>query len=167
MPWTKLSDDFSDDCWVLSDAAHRLHVEGLVWSNRKLLDCCIPKEEIRRFKCPEAVAELVERGWWADEDDVYRIVHHSGYQRPADQVLALQERNRKNGRNNKAKPSREQWKPKLSTTQMGSQVDSELGTQRDRTGQDRALEVSSDQEPEREQVEWPRVHIPGQGTYSF
>jgi hypothetical protein len=31
MTWTKLSDDFSDDCWELSDAAVRLHMEGLVW----------------------------------------------------------------------------------------------------------------------------------------
>lgn len=26
MTWTKLSDDFSDDCWRLSDAAWRLHI---------------------------------------------------------------------------------------------------------------------------------------------
>ncbi len=29
MTWTKLSDDFSDDCWTLSDQAFRLHTEGL------------------------------------------------------------------------------------------------------------------------------------------
>jgi hypothetical protein len=42
MTWAKLSDDFTDDCWTLSDGAFRLHVEGLVWSNRKLLDLVIP-----------------------------------------------------------------------------------------------------------------------------
>ena len=69
MPWTKLSDDYSDDCWELSDAAYRLHTEGLNWSNRKLLDCLIPKHDIRLFaKHPEAVPELLAIGWWADRD---------------------------------------------------------------------------------------------------
>jgi hypothetical protein len=44
MTWTKLSDDFSDDCWQLSDAAYRLHVDGLNWSNRKLLNCLLSKD---------------------------------------------------------------------------------------------------------------------------
>ena len=39
MTWTKLSDDFGDDCWELSDAAYRLHVEGLLWSNRNSSIC--------------------------------------------------------------------------------------------------------------------------------
>ncbi|MGC7224587.1 hypothetical protein RBA13_22790, partial [Mycobacteroides abscessus subsp. massiliense] len=42
MTWTKLSDDYGDDCWRLSDAAFRTHTEGLCWSNRKLLDLVIP-----------------------------------------------------------------------------------------------------------------------------
>ena len=47
MTWTKLSDDFSDDCWQLSDAAYRLHTEGLIWSNRKLLNLRLDKAEMR------------------------------------------------------------------------------------------------------------------------
>lgn len=35
MTWTKVSDDFTDECWTLSDEAFRLHIEGLTWSNRK------------------------------------------------------------------------------------------------------------------------------------
>ncbi len=38
MTWTKLGDEFGDECWTLSDAAYRLHVDGLVWSNRKGTD---------------------------------------------------------------------------------------------------------------------------------
>src|ERR1700722_16304557 len=76
MTWTKLSDDFSDDCWELSDAAVRLHMEGLVWSNRKLLDCRLVKDEMVRWaKRPGAAEELVAAGWWRDDDTVYLIVH--------------------------------------------------------------------------------------------
>lgn len=98
MTWTKQSDDFADDCWGLSDAAFRLHSEGLIWSNRKLLDCRIPKEDLRRFKRPEAVTELLETGWWAEEGEVYVIRHHAGYQRRREDVLAQQAANLANGR---------------------------------------------------------------------
>jgi len=99
MTWTKFSDDFSDDCWTLSDAAFRLHVEGLVWSNRKLLDLELDKDEVRRWaKHPEAAEELLATGWWKDEGDHYLIVHHAAYQRDRDQVLAQQEANQKNGK---------------------------------------------------------------------
>ncbi len=70
MTWTKLSDDFSDDCWDLSDAAFRTHVEGLVWSNRKLLDCHIDLGETRRFaKHEEAINELLAARWWEPSPD--------------------------------------------------------------------------------------------------
>src|SRR5215203_2236641 len=70
--WTKLSDDFSDDCWQLSDKAFRLHVEGLLWSNRKLTDLRLNKNELRRWaKHPEVVSELVEIGWWSERGDHY------------------------------------------------------------------------------------------------
>lgn len=38
MTWTKLGDEFADECWTLTDAAFRLHTEGLLWSNRMLTD---------------------------------------------------------------------------------------------------------------------------------
>ena len=81
MTWTTLSDDFSDDCWTLSDAAFRLHTEGLVGSNRKLLDLRIPKDDLRRFASyPDAVGELLAVGWWTEDGGVYVIRHHGGYQ---------------------------------------------------------------------------------------
>jgi hypothetical protein len=99
MTWTKLSDDFSDDCWKLSDAAFRLHVEALNWTMRKLTGELLVKDEMRLWpKHPEAAAELVERGYWRDEGDCYVIVHHMGYQREPEKVLAQQEVNRQNGR---------------------------------------------------------------------
>jgi len=101
MTWTKLSDDFTDDCWELSDGAHRLHIEALVWSNRKLLDCRISKKDMARWaKHPEPgfISELLNCGWWEDDDDAYVVVHHSGYQRTREQVLRQQTVNRAAGR---------------------------------------------------------------------
>lgn len=139
MSWSKLSDDFSDDCWTLSDQAFRTHVEGLVWSNRKLLDCRIPKADVRRFaKHPEAVAELVDVGWWSDEGDHYLIRHHARYQREKEQVLKIQQRNQKNGATG-GRPAREQAQQISRETQSVTQVGSQMETQRDRTGQARPL----------------------------
>lgn len=118
MTWTKLSDDFSDDCWELSDEAFRLHVEGLLWSARKLLDLVLAKDEMHRWaKHPEAVSELVERGYWRDEGDGrYRIVHHACYQRSRAQEMRRQEANRAN--------AHERWRPRASKPQSKPQCDS-------------------------------------------
>lgn len=145
MTWTKLSDDFPDDCWSLSDAAFRLHVEGLSWTNRKLLDCSIPRDDLRRFaKHPDALNELLDSGWWIAEGDTLRIRHHADYQRLREQVIAQQEVNkangRKGGRPRKARPAS---KPERSAPETESVSESLSGseTQRDRTGrvQDGAL----------------------------
>jgi hypothetical protein len=99
MTWTKLSDDFSDDCWELADAAYRLHVDGLVWAMRKLTGGILAKDEMHRWaKHPDAAPELVTRGYWRDEGDRYIIRHHMGYQREPEKVLAQQEVNRLNGK---------------------------------------------------------------------
>lgn len=99
LTWTKLSDDFADDCWDLSSDAFRTHVEGLTWSNRKLLDLRIPKVDFRRFaKRPDAVTELLDAGWWADDGDAYIIRHHAVYQRTRDAVLRQQAARQANGR---------------------------------------------------------------------
>lgn len=101
MTWAKLSDDYSDDCWTLSDAAFRLHTEGLIWSNRKLLDCVLPKDDLRRFaKRSDAVQELLDTGFWQESKDggSYIIRHHADYQRDREAVIAQQEANRANGK---------------------------------------------------------------------
>jgi hypothetical protein len=136
MTWSKLSDDFSDDCWELSDAAVRLHVEGLVWSNRKLLDLRLAKADMVRWaKRPAAASELVAAGWWRDTGNHYAIVHHAAYQRTREAVLKQQEANQKNGRKG-GRPPREQavdiTPPK---TESVSEPLNESKTERDRTGQ--------------------------------
>jgi hypothetical protein len=42
MTWTKTGDEFADECWTLSDAAYRLHHEGLTGldaTGAKLVPC--------------------------------------------------------------------------------------------------------------------------------
>ena len=153
MTWTKLSDDFADDCWTLSDEAFRLHVEGLTWSNRKLLDLLVPKVDVRRFaKHPDATAELVAVGWWTDDGDHYTIRHHADYQRSREDVVKQQSANQANGRKGGRPPgvSREITKP-LETHSV-----SESLSERDRTGQ--ALEEgSSPTAKQNDEPTWPDV----------
>lgn len=107
MTWTKLSDDFADDCETLTDAAFRLHVVGLVWSARKLLDCHIPTEHLRRLEAdPDAVDELLAVGWWTLDGETYVIRHHAMYQQTREQVLKRQAANTANGRKG-GRPGRE------------------------------------------------------------
>ena len=137
--WTKLSDDFGDDCWSLSDAAHRLHVDGLLWSNRKLLDLRIPLDDVRRFKTPDALPELLASGYWAEDGDAYVIRHHGQYQRSREDVIKQQAANAANGRKG-GRPKRSGREQAASVirpeTHSHSEPVSESRTQRDRTGQD-------------------------------
>ena len=83
MTWTKLG----DECWTLSDAAFRLHTEGMCWSNRMLTDGQLAKDDMRRWaRHPEAAEELVAVGWWEDHGGHYQIIHHLGYQRTNEQA---------------------------------------------------------------------------------
>ncbi len=147
MTWTKLSDDFSDDCWTLSDAAFRLHVEGLIWSNRKLLDLHIRKDDLRRFAKDHTVApELVAVGWWSDEGETYVIRHHGTYQPTREAVLARQAANSANGKKG-GRPKRSgtgagreitEMPPSTTPeTQSVSESQSDSRTHRDGTGRDR------------------------------
>lgn len=143
MTWTKLSDDFADDCCTLSDAAFRLHVEGLTWSNRKLLDCRIPDAHLRRFAThPEAVAELLATGWWTEDGDAYLVRHHASYQRLREQVVAQQEANAKNGRKG-GRPRKVREQAQELTDLLTDSV-SKSPSERDGPGQDRAGDVSTD-----------------------
>lgn len=138
MTWTKLSDDFSDDCWSLSDKAFRLHTEALIWSNRKLLDCVIPEDDLRRFaKNPEAAPELLGIGWWTKTDDGFYIIrHHATYQRTREAVVNQQSVNQANGKRGgrPRKPGRELANTINQPTETESLTETE--TERDRTGQD-------------------------------
>lgn len=134
MTWTKLGDEFGDECWTLTDAAFRLHVEGLCWSNRMLTDGRIDKEDMRRWaKHPGAASELVRARWWEDRQDHYQIVHHFGYQRTRDQIARQSIVNSRNGK----KGGRPRHGAQQTKTQSVSESASESQSERDRTGQAR------------------------------
>jgi hypothetical protein len=135
MTWTKLGDEFADECWTLSDAACRLHVEGLVWSNRKGTDGRLNKDDMIRWaKRLEAAEELVAKGWWENHGDYFRIIHHIGYQRTAEAVANQSLANRANRAKGKARPVRP-----VSHSSDGSSdgLSDDSSDKRDRTGQDR------------------------------
>ena len=153
MTWTKLSDDFNDDTDTLSDAAFRLHVEGIVWSNKKLLDVRIPKTDLRRFAKSEVPAnELVEGGWWDDDGDAYVIQHHAVYQRLREAVIRQQTVNRENRakRGKPVPPAREiRFKDSSNDSSHessnGSSIHNGSLNEMDRTGRDEeALGVDFD-----------------------
>jgi len=102
--WTKLGDEFADECWQLSDDAFRTHAEGLIWSNRKHLDGKLDKGEIHRWaKHPEAVTDLVDVGFWEDRNGHFQIIHHQEFQRTAAEWLHQSEVNRANRAKRKPK----------------------------------------------------------------
>lgn len=166
MTWTKLSDDYSDDCWTLSDAAFRLHTEALVWSNRKLLDCVIPADDLRRFaKNPEAAPELVNVGWWVLTDDGFYVIrHHATYQRTREAVLNQQSANATNGAKGgrPRKPGRERHgTPRPSETESLSESETERdGTGRDWTGLDVEASTSARDDDDSEPDSWSSSFAP-------
>lgn len=134
MTWTKTGDEFADECWTLSDAAYRLHHEGLTWSNRKQTEGQLAKDDMRRWaRRPEAAEELVNVGWWEDHGQHFQIIHHIGYQRTREQVahqsIINSENGRKGGRPRKHKTD--------SVNEPLSESQTEIESDGDRTGQDR------------------------------
>ena len=90
MTWTKLSDDYTDQCAQLSDAAFRTHTEGLVWVMRRETGGYLSRRDVLRLAeskhAEMAVTELVSVGWWTIENDGYRIVHHMEHQPEPDLI---------------------------------------------------------------------------------
>lgn len=145
MTWTKLSDDYADECWTLSNEAFRLYAEALVWSNRKLLDGRIPFDDLPRLsKCASAAPELTACGWWSrdDEAEVFILRYHLCYQRTREQVMKQQEANKANGARGGRRrgPGRE----RLDTQSVSESVSESLG-ERDGTGRDRISHLSATQ----------------------
>lgn len=96
MTWTKLGAEFPDEARNLSNAAYRLHVDALCYSNRLLSDLLISKPEVRRFSwlpgpdaTETALKELVAEGWWEDRGSHWYIgARFAGWQRTKEQVEA-------------------------------------------------------------------------------
>ena len=107
MTWTKLGDEYTEDCFRLSTDAFRLHTEGLVYSTGKNLDGRLDKARMLRWAYNiEAATELVDCGFWTDEGDHYLIRAHMGWQPTAEQRLAQSMRNRNTRAKGKSRPVR-------------------------------------------------------------
>ena len=93
MTYTFLGDEFADDARDLSDTAFRLHVEGLVWSVKRMSDCAIDERDLPRLtditgpKLWAVIGELIEAGFWERDQKVLRIIHGSHWQLTKRQVL--------------------------------------------------------------------------------
>jgi hypothetical protein len=96
MTWTKLSDTFGSEVSRLSDAAFRMHVEGLLYVMRNETGGLIPTEALGWFAGTEdpgkAVAVLLDRSFWIDRGDAYEVVHHMEHQ-PEPDVIAKRREN--------------------------------------------------------------------------
>lgn len=94
MTWTRTGDDFPDQLYERSDAAYRLFHAALTYANRLGLDGRIPKGRLssvpvpQRTRRPAIVAELVDHGLWALEDDAWTIVGFFDAQPSAEEVAA-------------------------------------------------------------------------------
>lgn len=143
MTWTKLSDDFGDQCAALSDAAFRTHVEGLLWTMRRETGGQISARDLRRFAethDPDvAAAELVAVGWWKPEPNGWRIAHHMEHQPEPDLIARRREldagRQRRH-RRRKAGLDRDDAAPesRRDSTRDTTRDPGRVGTGRDGTG---------------------------------
>jgi hypothetical protein len=131
MTWTKLSDDFTDQCADLSDAAFRTHVEALVWTMRRETGGYLTMRDVRRMaESPHAemaVEELVNVGWWSVERQGYRINHHMEHQPEPDVIEA---------RRNLAAERQKRHRRKKAGLSQGSESSSSLGASPDPTRPD-------------------------------
>lgn len=77
----RITERVAEECWRLSDAAFRTHIEGSLESARHDLVGRVDKGfEDRRFWTADplsAIAELITAGFWQDRGDHYQIVHAS------------------------------------------------------------------------------------------
>lgn len=172
MTWLKLPDDFTDECWDLSDGAFRLMVELLNYSNKKLLDGLVPLDEFRRFARNDDrdLAELLGGGWVAREGAAIRIVFCQEWQPTRDQQLARAKRNQENGRKG-GRPR----KPPPPETQVETQVDTPDGNPTGLVGSGRSGSTKGDhlqsagaraKKAEPVVTDWPTAEIPRDDEWS-
>lgn len=80
MAWVKFDDGYANHLKVagLTDAAFRLHTAAILYCGKHLTDGFVEAAEVprlvRRFR-KAAVAELVERGLWRDQEGLGYVLH--------------------------------------------------------------------------------------------
>lgn len=111
MPWVRLDDEFPSHRKVerLTDAAFRLHVQGICWCARNLTDGHISRDDldfVSRIRRPRRhAAQLVVAGLWSETDSGWYIHDYLEYQPSKAQV----ERRRENDAERKTR-----WRKKQS-----------------------------------------------------
>ena len=109
MTWTKLSDDFPEDCARvgLSDAAVRTHLEGLVWAMRRENDGRLFTRDLARLadtSDPAAAAdELVAVGFWTQLPDGWQIEHQMDLQVESEVIMSRRKANAERQRRKRLK----------------------------------------------------------------
>jgi len=107
--WTKLSDDFPEDCARvgLSDAAVRTHLEGLVWAMRRENDGRLFTRDLARLAdTPDpaaAAVELVAAGFWTQLPDGWQIEHQMDLQVESEVIMARRKANAERQRRKRLK----------------------------------------------------------------
>jgi len=92
MPWARLDDmlPLHPKVRSLSDAAFRLYICAICWSNMHMTDGNIPRDQLRftsDVRSPLArAAELVTAGLWEEAGENWRIHDYLEYQPSADKV---------------------------------------------------------------------------------
>ena len=135
MTWTKLGDEFNEDCFRLSSDAYRLHTEGLVHSTGKNLDGRLEKSRMLRWAYNiDAATELVDCGFWTDDGDPSQIRAHMGWQPTAEQRLSQSMRNKNNRAKAKARPVKKAHVADDSSDDPSDRSSDHLSDDRDGTG---------------------------------
>ena len=95
--WLKLSDDYTDRTEDLSDAAFRLHTEGLNLAMKREEGPFLPESKLQRWAnvrsgIADAAVELVQRGFWERVEGGFVVREHMEHQ-PEPEVLAARRDN--------------------------------------------------------------------------
>jgi hypothetical protein len=104
MPWARFDEEFPAHRKVrpLTDAAFRLHVSAICWSNRNLTDGLIPDDElpyVSDVKNPEkATGQLELRGLWERTPSGWLIHDYLEFNPPAAFVEAERQKKAAAGR---------------------------------------------------------------------
>lgn len=105
MTWVRFEDNFFNNPKVapLSNAAFRLYIQSIAYSNQFLTDGKLAENNLRSFSVncrarKKHVNELLSAGLWQKEGDVWSINDYLEYQPSANEVREISEKRAKAGR---------------------------------------------------------------------
>lgn len=81
----------------LTDAAFRLHIEGLCWAHRSLTDGFVPQAVVRRLSDMAFAIELVDAGLWEAGEGGWWVHDYLAHQVARSEVEGLSNKRRVSG----------------------------------------------------------------------